>query len=434
MTIISSGHGKDESLQLYIRKLIKQAGIAPKDLNPALAKFRAFVERDESLRTLSSQMFEEVPLKPPYNTAPAGSKSQVRDFKHLLQLLNYIMMHAPEWDNDANRGDFAAFPINALLHWPLGTPSGGSFFLRTDVNQHLAKILNVWAEYLTSEDSTSVLNDGPRGWFGTDAMEALTTSGNVGKTHYSFDQLYVCDSATLHHGFASWDDFFLRRFQPGIRSVITPEGGPEPTAVIVTACEATPVRIVRNVQAREAFWLKGQPYSILDMLANDELASDFVGGTVYQAFLSALSYHRWHSPVSGTVAKTYIVPGAPYSENLYQDFAYDDPTIPNFSQSYLAEVSTRGLIFIHADNPNIGLMCIVFIGIAEVSTCEFTVKPGQNVTKGDEIGTFHYGGSSYCMIFRKDVQLLFESLEMNPKYNTPVLSTLAVVQNQANGI
>lgn len=173
------------------------------------------------------------------------------------------------------------------------------------------------------------------------------------------------------------------------------------------------------------------------MLANDELASEFVGGTVYQAFLSALAYHRWHSPISGTVVKTYIVPGAYYSINNSQDFSNldENPDSPpvSYSEPYLAEVATRGLVFIQADNPEIGLMCIVFIGMGEVSTCEIAVKPGQRLTKGDEIGTFHFGGSTYCMVFRKDVELLFEPFEIYAKDNTPVLSKLAVVQPHANG-
>ena len=39
------------------------------------------------------------------------------------------------------------------------------------------------------------------------------------------------------------------------------------------------------------------------MLAGDasESVEAFVGGTVYQACLDAHNYHRWHSPVSGTV-------------------------------------------------------------------------------------------------------------------------------------
>ncbi len=31
------------------------------------------------------------------------------------------------------------------------------------------------------------------------------------------------------------------------------------------------------------------------------IAEHFTGGTVYQAFLSALSYHRWHAPVDGII-------------------------------------------------------------------------------------------------------------------------------------
>jgi phosphatidylserine decarboxylase len=35
----------------------------------------------------------------------------------------------------------------------------------------------------------------------------------------------------------------------------------------------------------------------------------FVGGTVYQAFLSTLAYHHWHAPVSGKIVDIYKIPG-----------------------------------------------------------------------------------------------------------------------------
>lgn len=94
-------------------------------------------------------------------------------------------------------------------------------------------------------------------------MDVLTTKGNAGKTHYTFDQLYVCDSAALHYGFTSRDDFFVRHVKPSVRTVAAPEGGPshpnipDPAAVIVAPCDATPVRLVKHVQARDACWLKG---------------------------------------------------------------------------------------------------------------------------------------------------------------------------------
>lgn len=143
---------------------------------------------------------------------------------------------------------------------------------------------------------------------------------------------------------------------------------------------------------REKFWVKGQPYSVRDMLANDPLSDTFVGGTVYQAFLSALSYHRWHSPISGTIKKAYVVQGTYFCEPLYEDFKLqndDDKDAKegeNVSQEYLSVMATRAIIFIEADNKEIGTMAFMGVGMVEVSTCEITVKEGQHVKKGDQIG------------------------------------------------
>ena len=128
------------------------------------------------------------------------------------------------------------------------------------------------------------------------------------------------------------------------------------------------------------------------MLDGDERTEQFVGGSVYQAFLSAKSFHQWHSPVSGRIVKTKIIDGTYYSETPTEGY---DSAAPNDSQGYISEVATRALIFIEADNPKIGLMCFMPIGMAEVSSCDIQVYEGQKVTKGQTIGTFHFGGSTY---------------------------------------
>ena len=48
-------------------------------------------------------------------------------------------------------------------------------------------------------------------------------------------------------------------------------------------------------------------------------------------------------------------------------------------------------------------MCVVPIGMAEVSSCVVTVQEGQSVKKGDQIGYFQFGGSTHCLVFRKGV-------------------------------
>jgi phosphatidylserine decarboxylase len=79
------------------------------------------------------------------------------------------------------------------------------------------------------------------------------------------------------------------------------------------------------------------------MLANDDSVDQFVGGTVYQAFLSATNYHRWHSPVAGTIVRAFVQAGTYYSE---ADSEGADAVEPTNSQSYLAHVAARAVILI----------------------------------------------------------------------------------------
>ena len=123
--------------------------------------------------------------------------------------------------------------------------------------------------------------------------------------------------------------------------------------MIVNACESTPYALKTNVKRQDRFWVKGQPYSLQDMLADDESAEQFVGGTVYQAFLDARNYHRWHSPVTGTIRKAFVREGTYYSEAESEG---EDPEGPKKSQGYLAHVATRAIILIESDDPVIGLI------------------------------------------------------------------------------
>ena len=141
------------------------------------------------------------------------------------------------------------------------------------------------------------------------------------------------------------------------------------------------------------------------MFADDPVSEQFVGGTIYQAFLSALSYHRWHSPVSGTIVKADVVDGSYYSETPAEGY---DPAGPNDSQGYITEVATRAIVLIEADDPRIGLMCFMPVVWRRSRPATITVYVGQHVDKGDEIGMFHFGGSTHCLIFRPGVDLDFD--------------------------
>ena len=220
-------------------------------------------------------------------------------------------------------------------------------------------------------------------------MDAVNTAvgEEANSTFECFEKIFDSNPHFPYYGFSSWDAFFVREFKHGVR----PVSKPNDDNVIVNACESAPYALKTGVKLSDQFWLKGQAYSLENMLNWDEYSSKFAGGTVYHAFLSALSYHRWHSPVNGTVKKAYVVNGTYFLGNKYQSFLYDQPDTagPNNSQGFLTAVATRALIFIEADNPAIGLMCFIAVGMAEVSSCEITVKPGDHLRKGDQMGMFH---------------------------------------------
>lgn len=191
---------------------------------------------------------------------------------------------------------------------------------------------------------------------------------------------------------------------------------------------------VEHVPLKNKFWIKGQPYSLLDLLHNDPWTSKFEGGTIYQAFLSALSYHRWNSPVSGKIVKAYHINGSYYGEALSQGFENPngaDPVAANDSQAFLTSTATRAVIFIQADNPKIGLMCFVAVGMGDVSNNEITVRIGQHVKKGEQLGMFHFGGSTHVLLFQPTVDLDFNLHGQKPgidSSNIKVRDEIAVVK------
>ncbi|XP_028390654.1 L-tryptophan decarboxylase-like [Dendronephthya gigantea] len=332
----------------------------------------------------------------------------------MILLFDMIMTRAPNF----NRNGMYVFPIYVALSSPMATKAGFAAFRNNKVNKLFKGILNYWGEFLCSPASTYVLNDDEHsGWFGKDAMEVMP----------NFAEEFECDSSKLHYGFTSWDGFFARKYREGIR----PVEAPDDNSVVVNACESEPFKIAYDVKQRDLFWIKSQYYSLDHMLNDDELAKKFYGGTVYQAYLTAFNYHRWHSPVSGYVVKTELVDGSYYSQTHHLP---SDATMTQY-QGYLCHVAARGIIYIKADNPDVGLMVFISVGMAEVSSNEITVKVGDHVKKGDEIGTFHFGGSSYCLVFQPWVKIMFDihadtSRGSNTLSSIPVKSKIAVVSKE----
>ena len=407
----------------WVKKIYEEAkSDENKNLLPPVQALKELIESNRYIWNLFQMMFDEIPQKDV--DTPAGTP-QVRDYHELLLVLNRIIQRAPEF----NTTGLVGTPINAVLYYPMGTRAGYVLFNDPRVNAKMKGILDYWGHYLQSPASSYVLNTSDKGWLSTYALKEMAKEADG----INFLDLFKTRSKDPEKkfGYVSWDDFFTRKFNPGIRPVAEPDNDD----VVANACESAPYRVARNLPMKAKFWIKGQPYSLIDLLHNDPWTAKFEGGTLYQAFLSALSYHRWNSPVSGTIVKAYNLNGTYYGEALNQGF--ENPNGPdlvaaNNSQAFLTSTATRAVIFIKADNPKIGLMCFVAVGMGDVSNNEITVRIGQHVNKGDELGMFHFGGSTHVLLFRPEVNIDFDLHGQKPGLDTTnikVRDTIARITN-----
>jgi len=340
-------------------------------VTPSVAALARLIERDGIVRMYVTQMIDEVPPK----------YKQIDDIPQLLAALDQITTTAPEYR--WNPADQNFFPVSSLFTYMMMTPAGEAAFRNEAFNGAIRAILQEWCAFLNSPQSLYVLNESEHGWLSQPAYEQNKL--------YEFE---IPDRGAPHWGFASFNAYFHRQIRPEFR----PLAAPEDPKVIVSANDGSVVTVERDVQALAKFWLKGQPYSLVNMLNGSEHTDRFIGGDVFQSFLSGADYHRWHAPIGGVVRSAQVVDGLMFSDAESAGF---DPTAATYSQGYEASVNTRGLVFIESDDPVIGMVCVMPIGITEISSVTIEVAVGDRVGKGDELGYFSYGGSSLALAFEK---------------------------------
>jgi phosphatidylserine decarboxylase len=364
-----------DAVDAWQRELIaevraKRAAAAPRGRCASVAALAALIEVDGIVRMYVDEMIRQVPE--PHRT--------VESVEELLEALEHIVTTAPLYNPDPAKRN--AFPMSSLFVYMMMTPAGEAAFRNGPFNDALRNILKEWCAFLDGAGSLYVLNTGEYGWLSPSAY-----------AYNKLDEFVIPDRSAPHWGWQSFNDYFHRQ----IKSDRRPLAGPGDPRVVVSANDGTVYNIARGVKALDRFWIKGQPYSLVNMLNNSEFVDRFVGGDVFQSFLSGADYHRWRAPVSGVVRHAEVVEALMFSD---AESAGPDTTAGTFSQGYEASVNTRGLVYIESDDPTIGMVCVIPIGITEISSVSIQVRAGDRVEKGDELGYFSYGGSSMALVFQ----------------------------------
>ncbi|KAF1738768.1 Phosphatidylserine decarboxylase proenzyme 3 [Beauveria bassiana] len=226
---------------------------------------------------------------------------------------------------------------------------------------------------------------------------------------YSYD-----DAVVPPGGWRTFNDFFARKLKPGKRPIDSQ--GNDKVVVYPADCtydNSIERQSIVTVGGNDSVTIKGLSWTISSLLEGSANAEDFQGGVWMHAYLNTYNYHRQHAPVSGKIIEARNIQGTAYLEvdvdgNPVRHV--EGPHMPD-SPGYQF-LQTRGVVVI--DNPVLGKVAVLPIGMAMISSVKLEVKVGDQVKKGDEISYFQFGGSDIICVFQKKAGLTPEHFKKSP--------------------
>ena len=233
-------------------------------------------------------------------------------------------------------------------------------------NAWMKQLVQAWGEFLDTPASAA-------------GIETFMAANN-----YRIDDYFAGPS-----GWQTFNQFFAREVRPGKR----PIAAPLDDTVVVSPADAVfmgqwPIDEDSNIT------VKGVKWAISELLGDSRYADAFANGIYTHSFLYIDDYHRYHVPVGGVVKEVRNISGKVYMDvRRNPDGSLDvvDGDTYQFNQE-------RGLVVV--DSPEVGLVAVLPIGMAYVSSVNLTPTVGANLQKGDEFGYFLFGGSDIVTVFQ----------------------------------
>lgn len=185
--------------------------------------------------------------------------------------------------------------------------------------------------------------------------------------------------------YSSFNQFFIRRFKPGVREFIKQENQ------MAAFCEARYFGYTL-VHDDEKIPVKGHYLRPKELLANAKWEDTFLDGALLLARLCPVDYHRFHYPDDGVILDEYRVPGVLHSVNPIALKAKQDVLITNERHVTIIETKNFGkLAYIE-----VGAICVGKIVQSN------PLEKGKSFKRGEEKGYFLFGGSTVIVIGEKN--------------------------------
>lgn len=210
------------------------------------------------------------------------------------------------------------------------------------------------------------------------------------RTFFACPKYNLQDYIIPEHGWTTFNEFFARHIRPELR----PIGEPDNPGVIVSPADSI-FRDTWPIDENSIVTFKGISWCIYDLLKDSAYGQDFQGGTFLHSVLFPYDYHRIHAPISGTVLECRIIQAQARLDVIAGDGRPQSSLEQEVGYQWC---QMRGLIVVETP---IGKVAILPIGIGHISSVMLSIKVGQELRKGDELGYFQYGGSDVVLLFDK---------------------------------
>lgn len=182
--------------------------------------------------------------------------------------------------------------------------------------------------------------------------------------------------------YKTFNEFFYRTLKPEARP-IAPGG-----EVAVLPADGRHL-VFPDVDACAGFYVKGAKFTLAELLGDEALGREFVGGSLVISRLCPVDYHRFHFPVNGTPGEPVLINGCLYSVS---------PVALRRNVRYLVQNKRERTL---VDSPEFGRVAVLEIGATCVGSIGQEFVPGRAVAKGDAKGWFAFGGSCVATVFQR---------------------------------
>ncbi|KAL4962059.1 phosphatidylserine decarboxylase [Aspergillus stella-maris] len=194
-------------------------------------------------------------------------------------------------------------------------------------------------------------------------------------------------------GWKTFNEFFARHVKPGRRPVASIGDD----SIITSPADFRFVEM-HSISAESTVETKGMTWRIAQMLQSSPYKDRFEGGVWLHGFLDVDDYHRVHTPVAGRVVEARVLQGNNYMKvaATVKNENKDKNTLTVVNDTGYHFSQTRGLLILETVA---GLLAVLPVGMATVSSVILTAEVGTQLHKGEEIGYFQFGGSDVVLIF-----------------------------------